>query len=298
MARAVAALDTLPTELLHRIAASLSCSSINLCFSNRTLYVALYDRLVFKRSAVDVLFVDKYHELPELEDVHVEDWELQSCASEASMEDSEDEDWWSALEEEVPDPGDDWDYADWGPDERQRKASASEDGYLNWSQASIFHALSSGDSARIAFAVEKANRLFNVAPHDQPWNRMKQWENESLVTWLPHLIALRHNSVMALRPEAFQLIIWAPSILEAIEEDGSPVRSPSYPDYVAVGFCMVALLLKRAETIFPGDRGMDGFEAIREFFWSRRIGCVDIEGDLKRTLEESWDALKFDFKDR
>ncbi|KAF2635598.1 hypothetical protein P280DRAFT_191635 [Massarina eburnea CBS 473.64] len=216
-----AALGLLPTELLHRIAASLPCSSIlNVCFTSRNLYAALYDRHVFKRSAVNVLYVDKYIRLPPLDDVQVESWELESCASEASEENSEDE-WWPNLEEQDLDPEDDWDHADWGPDARQRKAIVNNDWDMNWPQASIFDALTAGDGARIAFAAEKANRIFNVCLHAQPWNRMVQWERESLVNWLPHLITLGHNSAMDLRPETFQLILWAPDILEVIEnQDG------------------------------------------------------------------------------
>jgi hypothetical protein len=130
--------------------------------------------------------------------------------------------------------------------------------------ASIFDTLSANDSARIAFAAEKADRLFNLHPHHQLRDRLQQWDEESFLHWLPHLIALRHNSCFGLKPDTLELKLWS----DMKGKLSMPRFNPSIPDYMAVGFCMVALLLKRLETITPGYRYLELAHADRLFNFS------------------------------
>jgi hypothetical protein len=83
-------LSILPVELLQNICSNLPFTSIlALSFTCRTLYYACWDRRVFKEYTIRAISLPRYHHLPALDEIDVEDWELESCASEASAEKSE-----------------------------------------------------------------------------------------------------------------------------------------------------------------------------------------------------------------
>ncbi|KAF2686173.1 hypothetical protein K458DRAFT_430050 [Lentithecium fluviatile CBS 122367] len=252
-------LEALPTELLHSVCRYLPCFSIlSLCFTSRVLYASCYDRLIFKSSAIGAIFEDRYDNLPQLDDVHVEAWELQSCASEASAEKSEDEEWWPDFEEENMSPQDDWDMQDWGPDAMQRIATAQQEWYKNWPESLIFELLSAADSARIALAVEKAELYFNVSIADQlPTLTHSQRESRELVQWLPRLLALHHRSAILAQPEILHLLLWDPDDVERLKlESDYPARNPSPTGFTAAAFSIAALMLVRMEAV-PRRRPTD-----------------------------------------
>jgi hypothetical protein len=209
----------------------------------------------------------------------MKDWELESCPSEASDENSDDEEWFELFEEELS-PEDDWDMNDWGPDATQIVVQRQQDWYARWGESSVFNALSAGDSARIAFAVQLAERYFNVSKAHQmaqnatnptmhtncespghwvtfreeascwsPRISHSQWEAGDFIRWFPHLLALRHPSALSVLPESLHLLRWAPNIYDLIEkEDYTGVdRNPSNPNFCGIGFSLMTLMLLRME---------------------------------------------------
>lgn len=182
-------LDTLPAEVLHRIASFLPCSSIcNLCFSSRRLYAACYDSIVFKHSAVKTIYEDRYTHLPEKEfsclahENHC-DWRAIDAldegfpSSQTTTEvDSEDE--WYTVPEEHLDEDEEWDFDNWGPNVFQRRLMPHEEWLLSWPQAQVFNRLSASDSACIAHAVERAQTCFNVSSESLPRDLSPCWTKE------------------------------------------------------------------------------------------------------------------------
>lgn len=292
-ARSDSQLDLLPAELLHRIAIFLPCSSIlNVCFTSRRLYQVCYDRAVFKHSAVTALFDDKYDGLLKLDDdVKVEDWELETYASETTTEESEEDEWMSGPEEELS-PVDEWDLSDWGPDYAQRIAAEQEEYYSGWPEAKLFDQLSAGASARIAYAVEKARSYFNISPEDQISNYTKAWEQDHFREWLPHLIALRHIVCLQIRPETSHFVLWEPDSPLQAEH---PNPNPSVPDFFAIGFCLIALMLLKMERVPRKRVFQDTHIDIREPFWTDGYGAFSIVEDLEYNLEQiGWDIRAYD----
>jgi hypothetical protein len=324
-------LDELPSEILHRIALHLPCSAIlRVCFTNRALYSACYDRLVFKRCAIGPIFEPRYNHYPELDDVPMEDWELESCPSEASDENSEDEEWFELFEEELS-PEDDWDMNDWGPNAAQIVAQRQQDWYAQWGE-SVFDALSAGDSARIAFAVQLAERYFNVskAHHmvqnttnqtfqrtiepPECWVRYRedrscwsprishaQWKAGDFLRWFPHLLALRHPSSLSVLPESLHCLLWEPDIYDLIEkEDYTGVDpNPSTPDFCAVSFCLMTLMLLRMEKRrrMPTDPD-DHNDFLTDPFWNRGLHNYDPLVELgvllrKESLLRDYDLSRY-----
>ena len=296
-----ASLDALPTEILHRICLHLPCSSIlNICFTNRILYSACYDQLVFKRCAIKPVFQHRYNDLLELDHVDVEDWELESCASEASAEKSDDEDWYPFFGEEALNPEDEWVMDDWGPDALHQIIQRQQDWYTTWGEFSVFDALSAGDSACIAFSVEKAESYFNARKaHRIPLVNHTQWESGDFIQWFPHLLAIRHPSALYAEPESLHLLLWVPEILDVIELEQDVIgRNPSTPDFLAISFSLVTLMLLRMETV-PRRKASDRLGSrvdIREPFWSQELKGYDLVSDLGALLNETWDLESYDMK--
>jgi hypothetical protein len=294
-------LDELPTEVLHSICRQLPCSSIlSICFTNRILYSACYDRLVFKRCAIGPVFEHRYNNLAELDNVHVEEWEFGSCASEASEEKSEDEEWFPSYGEEELSAEEEWDMDDWGPNTMQRIVQKQQDWYLRWGEFAVFDALSATDSARIAFAVEKAESYFNISEaHRMSFISHAQWKSGNFVQWLPHLLALHHPSALYAEPESLHLLFWSPEVLKQInQEQHSAIRNPSTTDSLAVSFSLVTLMLLRMESI-PRRKASDRVGTlvdIREPFWSQELKCYDLVSDLGNLLNENWTMESYDMK--
>lgn len=176
-------LDVLPAEVLHGIASFLPCSSIlALCFVNRRLYSACYDRAVFKRNATNALREDRYTSLVELQRCdcqecvwrQIEALDEGSLSSETTTEvDSEDE-WYPEPEEDLQ-PEQEWNFDDWGPNIIQLRARPSQEWLKIWPGSDIFNQLSASDSARIACAVERAQKCFNVSLTHQSRDLSQRW---------------------------------------------------------------------------------------------------------------------------
>ncbi|KAF2874723.1 hypothetical protein BDV95DRAFT_563481 [Massariosphaeria phaeospora] len=321
MSDAALKLDTLPTELLHRIASYLPCSSIlPLCFTSRILYSSCYDKIVFKHSSTTVLYDSHYYERMRLDDVEVEDWELESCASEASAENSEDEEWDPSLfEDEWPvRPRDEWDHGNWGPKEVLRRSEEAEAWYGAWPDAAVYDRLQTADCAKIALAVEKARKLFPFVDEDnelladfsdrdrankrrviEEMMKVKttewtgNWKAYNARDWLPQLIALGHPSVIHMQPEHLQLLLWHTNQDDEIE------RNPSLFDYCTVGFCMTALQLlqielRPAEPNFPTA----AWHLRGTFSNAHPEGMCDIEMLHQELCKFEWNDVDFDFTDR
>ena len=277
-------LEFLPAELLHEIALYLPCSSIlRLSFTSRRLYATCFDQAVFKRNAVSAIYEDKYHLLPPLDDVMVEDWELETCDSEASNEDSDLEEWWPDFEEEEISKEDDWDYSDWGPTKQQIIIEKQEQRFLKWPGRRIFDGLSANNNARIAFAVEKASSYLNVTLDQQPKDRSNDWREGNFLHWFPHLIALRHPVCLTLKPEHLQMLLWHPDHWDSKRMD-SPPRNPSTAEYINVAYCILALLLFRLETIPRSLIHQENHDAAHEPFWSIHPNGIDMSEDIYREL--------------
>ena len=183
-------LESLPVEVLHRIASSLPCSSIfNLCFSSRRLYAACYDNIVFKHNAAQAIHEVRYTHLPDLEGCRpgsdctfcwwcpYDAFDEKSLPSGTTTEvDSEDE-WYEEPEERLEED-EEWDFSNWGPSIIERRMMPHEEWLLNWPQARVFNELSASDSACIAHAVEKAQTRFNVIQTALPRDLSQLWTDE------------------------------------------------------------------------------------------------------------------------
>lgn len=181
-----ARLDVLPVEVLQTIASFLPCSSIlNLSFSNRRLFGACYDRAVFKQAAVDALYADRYTHLPSLETFRFENDAFRRCdeislSSGTTTEvDSEDE-WYPEPEGELTED-EDWDFNDWGPDLVQRRALPHQEWVLSWPRSKVSYDFTAPESARIALAVEKAQKYFNVSLEYQSKDLTQRWIDEGWI---------------------------------------------------------------------------------------------------------------------
>jgi hypothetical protein len=306
-------LENLPAEIIHRIALFLPCSSIlPLSFTSRALHKTCYDKIVFRRNAKTVLYEEFDFARMRLDDVEVEAWELESCASEASAERSEDEDWWPDLDEdEVDQDPNEWDHDNWGPKEVMKWSGEAEEWYENWPGAQMFERLSVDDWAKIAFAVEKARLL--LTEREEKWNEREEenekkaeterytndWATHNMQTWLPHLLALRHPAVFILPPAHLQLLLEHPDIDEL--GHGIPsVRNPSRPDDIAATFSMVVLYLHDMELNSADANFLVAYDNLRKSLWKAHPGNMSpLESLHTRTTAFQWQDpyAGFDFSD-
>jgi len=303
-------LEQLPAEIIHRIALFLPCSSIlRLSFSSRMLHRTCYDKVVFKRNATTLLYEEFDFARMQLDDVEVEAWELESCASEASAERSEDEIWWPDLDEDETrlNPGEEWDYSNWGPKDNGRWSGEAEEWYENWPGAATHEKLSVDEWAKIAFAVEKARGL--ITEREEKWDAREEeyalkdetkrytrdWPTHEMKDWLPHLLALRHPAVFPLRPTNLQLLLWHPDMSDD-GHDPYDVRNPSLPDDIAVSFSMVALFLHGME-LRPAHAEFNvACQHLSTSLWKGHpgnMGMLDII--LPRAIDFQWQEPEKDY---
>ena len=292
-------LSLLPPEILHRIASYLPCSTIlSLCFSCRQLYALCYDRLVFRRCAKNALYEDRYTHFPTLSYPSLYEWDVESLASATTTEvDSEDS--WCSAPDEQPTSDEEWDFHNWGPGRLELRLAPHFEWLATWPNADVFNDISAGEGARIAWAIEKSQRLFNVELELQPWDRSPQWQEGGWIKWLPHLLALGHKSCLELKPWSFQRLLFEP---DADWEDpdfsnGKPWRNQSASEYVCIGFCIVLLILVLAE----GNPGLNDIHAVHDLledFCLPRPNACYIGEQLDWLLMEAGDIREFDLKDR
>lgn len=242
-----AALPDLPAEILQDIAIHLPFSSIlGLSLTCKRLSAICYHRHVFKRKAVNAIHDEKYHDMAtlDLDAIKIEDWELQTCDSEASEENSEDEEWWPEFDGDIS-PEDDWDYTDYETVTQYKLGKAHDQRITMWPDRTVLDKLSAADGARVAFAVEKAQQWFNVPLDQQPEDRSNDWRKGDFASWLPHLVTLRHPSVFALRPEHIHSLL-----CDLTENDHRErVKNPCLVEYLNAAYCIAVLMLSRVETM-------------------------------------------------
>lgn len=241
------ALPDLPVELLQNIAVYLPFSSIlSLSLTSKQLFAACYHRHVFKRKAVNAIFDEKYHNMASLhlDDVEVEDWELQTCDSEASEEASDGEEWWSGVDEEIS-PEEGWDYTVSITQAQYKIEKAHAERIAKWPDRTVFDKLSASDSARVAFAVEKAQQWFNVPLDYQPIDRSINWREGDFASWLPHLVTTRHPSVFTMKPEHFHFLLCKHGQTGRFGFD----KNSCLIDYLGSAYCIAVLTLTRIETL-------------------------------------------------
>ncbi|KAF9729507.1 hypothetical protein PMIN02_005107 [Paraphaeosphaeria minitans] len=242
-------LDLLPAEVTHLVASFLPFSSIlALCFVNRRLYTACYDSAVFKRSAIDALHEDRYTSLVELQKCdcqgcawrQIEALDQESLSSETTTEVASDEEWYPEPEEELQQE-EEWDCDDWRPSIIQHRARPSREWLMSWPSSDVFNHLPASDSARIACAVERAQKLFNVSLAHQLRDLSQRWTRGRCVEWLPHLITLRHVSSLELKPWTLQRLLFAPDV--SWWNGDQATKNPCTSEYIAAAFCMLTLTL-------------------------------------------------------
>ncbi|KAF7672915.1 hypothetical protein GT037_008866 [Alternaria burnsii] len=291
-----ATLPGLPAELVQDIAIHLPCSSIlSLSLTSKRLFAKCYNRHVFKRKAANAIYYEKYHDMAslDLDAVEVENWELQTCDSEASEEGSEDEEWWTEFQEDIS-PEDDWDYADYVTEEQYRLEKAHEQRIATWPDRTVFDSLSAGDSARVAFAVEKAQQWFNVPMDQQPKNRSCDWRKGVFAFWLPHLFTIRHPSVFALKPEHLHFLLCEPTE----NENPECIKNSCLIEYLNSAYCMVMLMLSRVEKMALVPEELRYALATEPFLGSGcfRLDFPDVLMDMTWVMTPN--KVRLDFEDR
>jgi hypothetical protein len=316
----ICSIEALPTELIQRIALFLPCTSVlNFSFTSRTLHSALYDKFVFRRSATTILYVEIDPARMRLDDVEVEPWELESCASEASAERSSDEEWWPDLDEDEANisPRDDWDNTCWGPKEVPKWTGEAAQWYDAWPSALRTTKFNAKDWARIAFAVEKARSVVTESRCDTREEYRDDYEEEraqkaetaffteawtthDMKAWLPHLLALRHPVVFSIPSSCLQTIFWHPDGDSVYDRWGQveSFRNPSLTDDTAAAFSTVVLWLHRMELhpVKEHEDYLDAYSTLSTTMWWAHPKSCGIFNELcERATNFSWKTEPSDY---
>ncbi|KAJ4299042.1 hypothetical protein N0V90_004286 [Kalmusia sp. IMI 367209] len=171
--------------------------------------------------------------------------------SQTTTEVDSDDEWYPEPDEGIAQE-DDWDYDDWGPDVIQRRGAPQLQWLLDWPGSSVFDGLSIRNSARVAYAVAKAQTCFNIGLKYQTRDLSQQWTEGRWIHWLPQLIALGHVSCLSVKPWTLQRLLFKPESNwwdDSVGAFPDARRNPCTQEYTTVGFCMLALLLIYMETI-------------------------------------------------